>query len=161
MLTLMPRCGHVMCDRCELDARRHMVTHARDNGRIRIRTHVRRVTFDASAGWILDRVVKERLIKDVRKRRRRRTVLILLIIVLKRRATTREERTWIHAYDERTARSSRRRDKTGTSSRIIIIIICNFCQYKEAVKLDHNTDNTVRIIMRVVSYIFRIDETFM
>lgn len=32
VLTLMPRCGHVMCDRCELDARRHMVTHARDNG---------------------------------------------------------------------------------------------------------------------------------
>ena len=32
VLTLMPRCGHVLCDRCELESRRHMVTHTRANG---------------------------------------------------------------------------------------------------------------------------------
>ena len=31
-LTLMPRCGHVMCDQCELNARKRMVTHSRDDG---------------------------------------------------------------------------------------------------------------------------------
>ena len=31
-LRLMPRCGHVMCDQCELNARKRMVTHSRDDG---------------------------------------------------------------------------------------------------------------------------------
>ena len=32
VLTLIPSCGHVLCDRCELESRRHMVTHTRADG---------------------------------------------------------------------------------------------------------------------------------